>query len=43
MHGVIGEFLASDPVRGVMAIVAFFVMIAILRGLSSLDLFSREK
>ncbi len=43
MHGLIGEFLASDPVRGVMAIVAFFAMIAILRGLSSLDIFSGEK
>ena len=42
MHGLIGDFLASDPVRGVIAIAAFFAMIAILRGLSSLAIFDRE-
>ena len=43
MHGIVGDFLASDPVRGVIAIVAFFAMLAILRCLSGLALFSRDK
>ncbi len=43
MHGLIGEFMASDPVRGVIAIFAFFAMVAILRCLSGLALFSRGK
>ena len=37
MHGLIGDFLASDPVRGVIAIAAFFAM------LSGLALFDRDK
>ncbi|MEM1175366.1 MAG: hypothetical protein AAGA33_00315 [Pseudomonadota bacterium] len=43
MHGLIGEFMASDPVRGVIAIAAFFAMLAILRCLSGLAIFGRDE
>ena len=43
MHGIVGDFLASDPVRGALAIVAFFVMLAIFKCLSGLMPFSRDK
>ncbi len=42
MHGLIGDFLASDPVRGAIAIFAFFAMLAILRCLSSLAHLDRD-
>ncbi|MEM6513994.1 MAG: hypothetical protein AAF660_13355 [Pseudomonadota bacterium] len=43
MHGIIGDFLASDPVRGVIAIGAFFAMLAIFKCLSGLALFGGDK